>query len=137
VGIEIRQLGRSGARQIATEKAKHDPDYQERVGIVDGPAKDLARRYVPAFSEQRNAYTEHWARWICAYRLRLLPTALHISLKPTPTRNSESQEFATAALYDGLDYTTLLHRILTLGISRQRQRICRLNTKRICAAIGG
>src|SRR3954447_463266 len=30
------------ARHIATEKAKHDPDYQEKVGIVDGPAKDLA-----------------------------------------------------------------------------------------------
>src|SRR5436305_5472228 len=31
-----------GARPIATEKVKHDPSYQERAGIVDGPAKDLA-----------------------------------------------------------------------------------------------
>src|SRR4051795_6349600 len=31
-----------GAWPIATEKVKHDPSYQERVGIVDGPAKDLA-----------------------------------------------------------------------------------------------
>ncbi len=30
------------ARKIATQKAKHDPEYQERVGIVDGPADDLA-----------------------------------------------------------------------------------------------
>jgi hypothetical protein len=31
-----------GTRRIATEKAKHDHTYQERVGIVDGPADDLA-----------------------------------------------------------------------------------------------
>ena len=31
-----------GAWPIATEKVKHDPDYQERRGIRHGPAKDLA-----------------------------------------------------------------------------------------------
>src|SRR5882757_11438651 len=30
-----------GARHIATEKIKHDTNYQERVGILHGPAKDL------------------------------------------------------------------------------------------------
>ena len=40
--LKFGNLGGQGARQIATEKAKHDPDYQERVGIVDGPADDLA-----------------------------------------------------------------------------------------------
>ena len=30
-----------GAWAIATEKVKHDPDYQERRGILHGPAKDL------------------------------------------------------------------------------------------------
>src|SRR5690349_2219008 len=30
-----------GARHIATEKVKHDTEYQEKVGIVDGPAKGL------------------------------------------------------------------------------------------------
>src|SRR5258708_20490434 len=31
-----------GTRPIATERAKHDPQYQERRGIVIGPAKDLS-----------------------------------------------------------------------------------------------
>src|SRR5712671_656062 len=31
-----------GAWRIATEKVKHDPDYQERRGILHGPATDLA-----------------------------------------------------------------------------------------------
>src|SRR6516225_645924 len=30
-----------GARLIATEKVKHDPEYQERHGILHGPAKGL------------------------------------------------------------------------------------------------
>src|SRR3954466_15028219 len=40
--LKFGNLGGQGARQIATQKAKHDLDYQERVGIVDGPADDLA-----------------------------------------------------------------------------------------------
>src|SRR5437868_12204640 len=31
-----------GARLIATDKVKHDPDYQERRGILHGPADNLA-----------------------------------------------------------------------------------------------
>ncbi|HVH81885.1 MAG TPA: hypothetical protein VM782_20975, partial [Stellaceae bacterium] len=36
------KFGTMGGQQIATEKVKHDVCYQERVGIVDGPAKNLA-----------------------------------------------------------------------------------------------
>src|SRR6202035_3423487 len=36
------EFGTMGGQAIATEKVKHDPGYQERVGIVDGPAKNLA-----------------------------------------------------------------------------------------------
>lgn len=38
------------------------------------------------------------------------------SLKPNPPEIAKSQEFATAARHDGLDYTNLPHRILPLGI---------------------
>jgi D-alanine-D-alanine ligase len=36
------EFGTMGGHTIATEKVKHDPGYQERVGITDGPAKHLA-----------------------------------------------------------------------------------------------
>src|SRR5204862_2332023 len=39
--LKFGTMGGQGARHIATEKVKHDTDYQERVGIVDGPAKNL------------------------------------------------------------------------------------------------
>src|SRR5215470_15098164 len=40
--LKFGSLGGQGSRQIATQKAKHDVEYQEKVGIVDGPAKDLS-----------------------------------------------------------------------------------------------
>src|SRR6516164_8319375 len=39
--LKFGTMGGQGARPIATEKVKHDPDYQERDGIEDGPAKNL------------------------------------------------------------------------------------------------
>src|SRR5262249_51752244 len=40
--LKFGTMGGQGARHIATEKVKHDTSYQERVGIEDGPAKNLA-----------------------------------------------------------------------------------------------
>ena len=51
------KFGTMGGQQIATEKVKHDVGYQERVGIVDGPAKNLRRSCTLAFSARRNAST--------------------------------------------------------------------------------
>ena len=83
--LQFGNLGGQGARQIATEKAKHDLDYQERVGIVDGPAKTSRRRYAPAFSAQRNASTGLWGSMAMrASTFASLPTARRISLKPIP-----------------------------------------------------
>ena len=39
--LKFGSVGVPGARHIATEKAKHDTNYQERIGIADGPADDL------------------------------------------------------------------------------------------------
>src|SRR5690242_13978938 len=39
--LKFGTMGGPSARHIATEKVKHDPSYQELVGIVDGFAKDL------------------------------------------------------------------------------------------------
>lgn len=111
-----------GAHQIATEKVKHDTRYQERVGIVDGPAKDLT----PELSEriQRTAKRIYRTLGLDGYAridFRLAPdgTPYFIEANPNP-EIAKSQEFATAALHDGLDYTELLHRIVALGIRRAK-----------------
>jgi D-alanine-D-alanine ligase len=111
-----------GGRQIATEKAKHDTSYQERVGIEDGPAGNLA----PELSERiqriakriyRTLGLDGYAR--IDFRLSVDGTPYFIEANPNP-EIAKSQEFATAAGHDGLDYTGLLHRILALGISRAK-----------------
>ena len=111
-----------GARRIVTEKVKHDPDYQERVGIEDGPAKNLAPELsarIQAIAKRiyRTLKLDGYAR--IDFRLSADGTPYFIEANPNP-EIAKSQEFALAARHDGLDYADLLHRILTLGISRAK-----------------
>ena len=116
------KFGTMGGQAIATEKVKHDPDYQERVGIVDGPAENLtpevsARIQGTAKRIYRTLGLDGYAR--IDFRLAADGTLYFIEANPNP-EIARSQEVATAARHDGLDYPDLLHRIVTLGISRAK-----------------
>lgn len=116
------KFGTMGGDHIATEKVKHDTNYQERVGIVDGPAKGLAPEVTDRI--QRTAKRIYRTLGLDGYAridFRLAPdgTPYFIEANPNP-EIAKSQEFATAAKHDGLDYTELLHRILALGIRRAK-----------------
>jgi D-alanine-D-alanine ligase len=120
--LKFGSMGGHGARQIATEKVKHDPSYQERVGIVDGPAKNLAPEvsaHIQRIAKRiyRTLGLDGYAR--IDFRLSADGTPYFIEANPNP-EIAKSQEFATAARHDGLDYPDLLHRILALGISRAK-----------------
>jgi D-alanine-D-alanine ligase len=109
-----------GAWHIATEKVKHDPDYQERRGILHGPAKDLApelsaRIQRTAKRIYRTLELDGYAR--IDFRLSADGVLYFLEANPNP-EIAESQEFATAARRDGIAYPDLLHRILALGIRR-------------------
>jgi D-alanine-D-alanine ligase len=110
---------------IATQKVKRDPSYQERVGILDGPAKELAPElYSRIQRTAKRAYRtlglDGYAR--IDFRLSADGIPYFIEANPNP-EIAKSQEFATAARHDGLAYTDLLHRILALGISRAAARV--------------
>jgi len=116
------KFGTMGGDHIATEKVKHDTNYQERVGIVDGPAKGLApdvsaRIQRTAKRIYRTLGLDGYAR--IDFRLASDGTPYFIEANPNP-EIAKSQEFATAARHDGLDYPDLLHRILALGIRRAK-----------------
>jgi D-alanine-D-alanine ligase len=120
--LKFGNLGGQGARQIATEKAKHDPAYQERVGIEDGPARNLppevlARIQRTAKRIYRTLGLDGYAR--IDFRLVADGTPYFIEANHNP-EIAKNQEFATAARHDGLDYPELLHRILALGIRRAK-----------------
>jgi D-alanine-D-alanine ligase len=109
-----------GARHIATEKVKHDTNYQERAGIVDGPAEDLppelsARIQRIAKRVYRTLELDGYAR--IDFRLATDGTPYFLEANPNP-EIAKSQEFASAAKLIGLSYPDLLNRILALGISR-------------------
>jgi D-alanine-D-alanine ligase len=110
---------------IATEKVKRDPNYQERVGILDGPAKELAPELYSRI--QRTAKRVYRTLELDGYAridFRLSADGIPYFLEANPNPEiAKSQEFATAARHDGLAYADLLHRILALGISRAAARV--------------
>jgi D-alanine-D-alanine ligase len=119
--LEFRHLP-PGAWPIATEKVKHDPDYQERRGIRHGPAKDL--------SPELHRRLQRSAKRICRmleldgyaridFRLSADNVPYFIEANPNP-EIARSEEFAHAAAHGGLAYGDMLNRILALGISRAR-----------------
>jgi D-alanine-D-alanine ligase len=110
---------------IATQKVKRDPNYQERVGILDGPAKELAPELYSRIQRiakrvYRTLELDGYAR--IDFRLSADGIPYFLEANPNP-EIAKSQEFATAARHDGLAYTDLLHRILALGISRAAARV--------------
>jgi D-alanine-D-alanine ligase len=109
-----------GALPIATEKVKHDLNYQKRAGILDGPAENLAPELVSRI--QRLAKRVYQILELDGYAridFRLTPDGIPYFLEANPNPDiAKSEEFATAAQHDGLAYPDLLHRILALGMSR-------------------
>jgi D-alanine-D-alanine ligase len=93
-----------GALPIATEKVKHDLNYQKRAGILR-----LAKRVY------RILELDGYAR--IDFRLSSDGIPYFLEANPNP-EIAKSEEFATAARHDGLAYPNLLHRILALGMSR-------------------
>jgi D-alanine-D-alanine ligase len=116
------KFGTMGGQGIATEKVKHDVNFQERVGIVDGPAKDLAPEVLARIQREakriyRTLGLDGYAR--IDFRLATDGTPYFIEANPNP-EIAKSQEFAMAAAHVGMKYPKLLNRILALGISRAK-----------------
>jgi D-alanine-D-alanine ligase len=106
---------------IATEKVKHDTDYQERRKILHGPAKNLAPEILTRIQNMakriyRTLELDGYAR--IDFRLSNDGTPYFLEANPNP-EIAEGQEFALSAKHDGIEYPDLLQRILALGIKRR------------------
>src|SRR5262249_54459561 len=105
---------------IATEQAKHNPTFQERRGVIHGPAKELAPQLVTRIRRMIGTICDTleldgYAR--IDFRLAEDGTPYFIEANPNP-EIAASQEFAHAAKHDGIEYPELLNRILGLGLRR-------------------
>lgn len=106
--------------QIATEKVKHDPDYQDRMGILQGPAQNLPLAVVSAIPKltkriYRILELDGYAR--IDYRLSPDGNLYFLEANPNP-EVAAREEFAQSALHSDISYPELLQRILRLGIQR-------------------
>jgi D-alanine-D-alanine ligase len=117
--IEFSRLA-NGTRPIATEQAKHNPDYQIRRGVLQGPADNLS----PALEARIRTMVKRICRTLeldgyarIDFRLTEEGVPYFIEANPNP-EIAESEEFAQAALHDGMAYPALINRILALGIRR-------------------
>ncbi|MEZ5995977.1 MAG: ATP-grasp domain-containing protein [Hyphomonadaceae bacterium] len=110
----------SGALPIATERVKHNVEYQKRRGVMQGPAEDLA----PALESKIRDMVKRTCRILeldgyARIDLRLSADGVPYFIEANPNPEiAASEELAQSALYDGLEYADLLNRILALGLQR-------------------
>jgi D-alanine-D-alanine ligase len=108
-----------GAAPIATARVKHDPEYQAKHGIVDGPAE---------LSPQAAARITHLTRRIYRvleldgyaridYRLRFDGGLYFLEANPNP-EIAKREEFARAAAKSRVKYDRLIEKIVALGLGR-------------------
>ena len=108
----------SDAPVIATEKVKHDLEYQERHGIDQIPAVDLlpaVESALPHLSKRiyRILGLSGYAR--IDYRISAEGQIWCLEANPNP-EISMGEEFASAAKQAGITYPELLQRLLNLGL---------------------
>ncbi|MBL8709714.1 MAG: ATP-grasp domain-containing protein [Rhodospirillaceae bacterium] len=113
-----------GKARIATERVKHDIEYQERRGILQGPAEDIAPELRSRIRQTvkricRTLELDGYAR--IDFRLTAEGVPFFLEANPNP-EIAQIEEFASSAAEDGLTYPDLLNKILALGISRARAR---------------
>jgi len=117
--LELRNLP-PHAPFIATERAKHNIEYQEKWGVLQGPAQGLAPELVSRIVRTskrifRTLELDGYAR--IDYRLTPGGEPYFLEANPNP-EIAEREEFAQSALHAGIAYPELLERILRLGLQR-------------------
>lgn len=109
-----------GAAPIATERMKRDLDYQEKRGIVSGPAKELpsaVAEQIPHLTKRvyRTLGLDGYAR----VDYRLAPDGKLYFLEANPNCEiAQFEELADSAAHAGIAYEKLISRIVNLGLAR-------------------
>lgn len=107
-----------GSEPIATERAKHDPAYQARVGIHVGPARRLAEDVERRIDRMaRRAYRALGLSGYARLDLRMAPDGRVFVIEVNATPDiQEREDFAESAWSEGVDYPVLLQQILGLAL---------------------
>ena len=112
-----------GTPLIATRKVKWDPQYQAKLGVKTGPARDLP----PGMDERisrlcRRIYRVLEMSGFARMDLRLSQDGRLYVLEANANPNlSRGEDFADSAKKAGVNYETLLERIVSLGMTYQAE----------------
>jgi D-alanine-D-alanine ligase len=114
----IAEKGDPDQPLIATAKAKHDPEYQTKKGIVIRAAQELHPEVEALLlHDSKRIYRilelSGYAR--VDFRLDAEGRTYFLEANPNPDI-AEHEEFAAAANFDGIPYGKLLERIMRLGL---------------------
>lgn len=111
------------AARIATAAAKWDLAYQRRWGIESAPAADLPEGVAQQIErDARRIYRSLGLTGYGRIDFRLSPEGQLYVLEANPNPQlAESEDFAQSARHAGLDYRSLLQRIVSLGLRRARK----------------
>ena len=109
-----------GTVPIATARVKHDPEYQEKRGIMQQEAQDLGEGMADRIARitkriYRILELDGYAR--IDYRLGRDGTLYFLEANANPDIG-KSEEFASSADAAGIPYPELIRRILSLGLRR-------------------
>ena len=107
-----------GAPPIATEKVKFDAKYQKAIGVKTGPAADLSDETVQRIVKLcKRSYRLLGLSGYARMDLRLTEADQVFLLEANPNPElAIDEEFSESAAHTGLDYDSLLQRILSLGL---------------------
>ena len=110
----------AGSIPIATAKAKHDPEYQEKIGLVQHRAEGLDPKAVERIVRTtkriyRTLEITGYAR--IDYRLREDGMLYFLEANPNPDIGRD-EEFACSAAEDGMSYAQVIQKIVALGLAR-------------------
>jgi D-alanine-D-alanine ligase len=108
-----------GSPRIATAKIKWDMEYQKKIGIKTGPAKDL-----PAGAEDQIRKLSKRVYRILGFNgyarmdFRLTADGKIYLLEPNPNPDlGRAEDFAESARLAGVEYESLIERVINLGLS--------------------
>jgi D-alanine-D-alanine ligase len=112
------------SRKIATERLKWSLTYQKKHGIVSGPAKELADPLAQRIQKLcKRVYSVLCLSGYARIDLRLTPDGEVYVIEANPNPQiARGEDFAESARLAGLEYGTLLSRIVNLGLDWEPSR---------------
>jgi D-alanine-D-alanine ligase len=112
------------SRKIATERLKWSLTYQKKHGIVSAEAQDLPKEKAEEITRVcRRAYKTLMLSGYARMDLRLAEDGRPYLIEANPNPQlSRDEDFAQAAKKMGMDYESLVQRIVDLGMKWEPQR---------------